>query len=224
MKSYRSLMFPLLAAMAMPSLGIAANPNKKASFAYVNAILGSEKTDIVLDNKTIYRNMRFGKMKKPKFINNEGYNVEINASKVGYNYLSFQLDVQEGKEYLVVPMGNLTTMDPLTSIVLTRPAQPVPKVGAHVAFVVAAPDATLVDLIINGNTIAADMNAGETTGPLATLAGKFEVELQVEGVTVYGPKKMKLKKGKTTTFVMTGTVSSSDPFPVDLEMIATKGF
>jgi hypothetical protein len=222
MKMHRSFLLPLLAAMAIPSVGLAGKSNTKSSFAYLNALLGSDRTDVYMDGKAVFRNAREGRAMKPKKLASEGYSIQVNAAKVGFNYLDLTLNLVPGREYALIPMGDLTTTVPISAILIDRPSLIVPKFGSHVVFAVALPDAAPVDLLIDGQPIAVDIPAQGYAQAVPTAAGKHTVELQIDGVSIYGPKKINLKKGQTTTLIATGTVASGDKNPVQLEDIVSK--
>ena len=223
MKRSRSILLPLLAALALPASVMGAKPSTKASFGYINGLFGSSRTDLYLDGKTVLRNAREGRPMKPKTLNAEGYTVQVTAAKVGFAYLDFPLSLTAGREYTLVPMGDLSTTAPVSYLLIDRPSLIVPKTASHVVFGVAMPDAPPVDLLIDGQIVATDIAVGLYTEAIPVIAGKHKVEMQVDGVSIYGPKSVNLKKGQTTSMVAIGTLGTGDKIPVNLVDVATKG-
>jgi len=216
-------MLLLFAALALPATLSAGGANTKSSFSYLNALIGSDRTDVYLDGKTIFRNAREGRPMKAKTLTSEGYSIQVNAAKVGFSYLDFAATFVPGREYTLVPMGDLTTTAPPTAMLIDRPSLIVPKFGAHIVFAVAMPDTVPVDLLLDGQPVVADVASGAYTEAFATSAGKHTIELQVDGVSIFGPQKVNLKKGQTTTLIATGTLDPSDKNKVDVEALPTKG-
>ncbi len=234
MKLNRSLMLSLTAALTLPaSLSAQAESSTQAappiamanaathtSFGYLNALMGSSKTDLYMDGKAIFRNMKEGKAKKPKKMGSEGYSIQVNAAKIGLNYIDMTLNLIAGREYMLIPTGDVSAPQ---ALLIDVPSLVVPKFASHIVFAVAAPDAAPVDVILDGQPFEVDVPAVAFSQPRATAAGKHILELQIDGVPIYGPKKVNLKKGQTTTLILTGTLSPDDNEPLRLESVASKG-
>lgn len=158
---------------------------------------------------------------KPKRLNSEGYSVQVNAAKIGLNYLDLNLTLVAGRDYTLIPMNDLAT-DGFSALLIDLPHLIVPKYSSHVIFAVAVPDAQPAEVLIDGQVVISGVGAQTFAGPGAFAAGKHTAEIKVGGVSVWSTKKLNLKKGKTTTLILTGTMRPDDSYPIRLEAIATK--
>jgi hypothetical protein len=227
MNMHRSFMLPLFAAIALSPLAEGTSVAKgkfsaNSSFGYVNALPGSNKTDVYMDGKAIFRNMGEGRAKKPKKMSSEGYSVQINAAKVGFNYLDLNIHLIAGREYTLIPMGSLEN-GTASSLLIDLPMQVIPKHSANVVLANAVADAQPVDLLINGQVVAMDVPAQAFTLPIAVTPGKQSIEVQVDGVTVWQSNKVNLKKGQTNTMVLMGTAAPEDSYGIGMQVVASKG-
>lgn len=226
MKRSRSYFLPLIAAAALATVPCATAVAKKGSgsssnFAYLNALLGSNKTDVYMDGKAVYRNARENRAMKPKKVNSEGYSIQVNAAKIGLNYLSGTAEFIAGHDYTLIPMNDLAT-GAATFLFIDLPTLIVPKYASHVVFAVAVADAQPVDLLIDGQIVASGVGPKAFAGPFVMAGGKHTAEVLSNGVSVWYTKKLNLKSGKATTLVLTGTFASQDGYPVKLEDIIFK--
>lgn len=226
MKHSRYFMFPLFAAaLAFSPLGEGSaiaqkNLSTSSGFSFVNGLNGSNRVDVYMDGKAIWRNAREGRPMKQKRLNSEGYIGSVNTAKSGFSYMAGALALTAGRNYTAVPTYDSWGNPSILFIDL--PHLVVPKYASHIVFGVAVPDAQPAELLIDGHVVASGIPHLGFAGPIVFPAGKFSLEVRMGGQTVWYKKKFKLKKGRTSTIIMTGTVNPGDKHPVSLSNIVSK--
>jgi hypothetical protein len=200
------------------------NFQSNTRLAFVNGLLGSNKVDLYLDGKSLYRNVREERPMKPKAVRAEGYSVQVNAAKIGLNYLDFTKDLLAGHDYTLVATGNLDNGGAAGAVLVDVPNVVIGKFATNVVFVNGSPDLTSATLLIDGQVVAADVLAGQYSQPVTIGAAKHIVEVQANGGgSLVKPFKVKTKGATALTFVLTGTVATDDRYGLRLEQIVAKG-
>ena len=200
------------------------NFQSNTRLGFLNALLGSNKVDVYLDGKATYRNVREERPMKPKMVRAEGYSIQVNAAKIGVNYVNFTQDLLAGHDYTLVATGNLDNGGAVASVLVDVPNVVIAKTASNVVFVNASPDQTSATLLIDGQPVATDVLQRAYSPPVTIGAAKHIISVQQnDGATLVKPFKLKTKGATAITFILTGTAAGDDHYGLGLDRIEAKG-
>lgn len=225
-------LLPLFAALALSSAASVTadeapdfherpNPATHSRVGFLHAMIGQGSVDLVADGKTLRRNIKYGRIMKPKTLSSEGYAIDVNAAKIGLPYIeNLPLAFVGGRDYSLIAVSDDDV--PTTMVIVDVASLVIPKDSAHVVFANASTDATSVSLVIDDQEFFAEIPPGTFAGPVAINKGKHRIGASSEGAEVLNTRTENLKGGRTTTFIVIGTVETGDGKPLRLEQIETK--
>ncbi|MGI8906416.1 MAG: DUF4397 domain-containing protein [Candidatus Sumerlaeaceae bacterium] len=189
----------------------------KARLAFVHAIAGADKVDLLGDGRVLRRNVSYGRRLKPQSLRAEGYSLDVDAAKVGLPYIdAFTADLQGGRDYTFVAYGNTESSSPTLGLLVDVPGLLVPKDTVQLLFTNASPDSLPADLLIDGQVLYSGVASGSFQGPQPMDDSKHEVEVRINGLSVVGPTVKKFKHRETINLVLYGTALGEDGKPLQL--------
>ncbi len=155
-------------------------PPAQSQLRAVHASPDAPNVDVLVDGTAAYTNVAFTDVAAYASVTAGSHDIVIAATGTVTPVISATLDLAANKQYTVLAVGDLATIEPLVLV----DNNALPAAGfAHVRFVHASPDAPAVDVTGGGTVLFTNVAFKGVGDYFPVAAGEYDLEVLLAGTT-----------------------------------------